>query len=166
MKKFVIFLFVIFLVNLVNAEEDKVFILNANYNNGEVKINDVTIKNGFAPDRKIPFESNYKINIHSKEKGILYTKKIEIPLFIYVDVIVNKEIKGNLIKLNQTDFALILPYYDEAGKISILEDDKEVASYNLYPILSFKNKKFVYSLTGILAVLTILVFLVIKKKKF
>lgn len=165
MKKHFIFLFFIFLINLivVNAEENKVFVINSNYDNGKITINDVTVKNGYSPDRKIPIESNYKLNIYSKKDKLIYTKSIEIPLFIYADVIVNGEIKGNLIKLNQTDFALVLPYYEDAGKISILENNNEVASYSLYSKLSFENISLVYYLIGIL-VLVGLIFLVIKKK--
>jgi len=163
MKKWIIFIFLINLM-IVNAEESKVFVLSANYDNGKIIINDVAVKNGYAPDRKIAVDSDYSINIYSKEKKLLYRKNIEIPLYIYIDVIVNGEIEGNLIKLNQTDFALVLPYYEDAGEIDISKDNEEAASYILYNKLSFKNISFVYYFVGIL-VLAILVFLVIKKRK-
>ena len=160
-----IFLFFIFLMSLiiVNGEEDKVFILNAYYDNGKISINDVTIKNGYFPDRKIPVETDYQINIYSKEKMMLYTKNIDVPLYIYTDVIVDGNIKGNMIKLNQTDFALVLPYYESAGKITISKNSEEKASYSLYPVFSFKNKNLIYYIVGAL-VFIVIVFLMIKNK--
>lgn len=163
MKKQFIFIIFIFLISLViiSGEENKVFILSAYYNNEEVTINDVTIKNGYAPDRKILYESDYQINIYSKEKELIYAKTVEIPLLIYTDVITDGEVKGNLIKLNQTGFALVLPYYEEAGRITISKGSKKEASYSLNPVLSFKNKNFYY-IVGAL-VFMLIVFLIKKK---
>ena len=123
MKLRLLLLIFIFLMPVVSAEleSSKVFVVNFNYDNGLVTYKDKVIKSGYFPDRKIQPEEGYRAEVISIDNIPLYSFRFNIPLKLNVDVSnpVTKNLSGGIVMLNETDFALIFPYYDEAKSIVV-----------------------------------------------
>ena len=126
-----ILLIIILITPFVFAEVEcsKVLIVKFNYDNGLIAYKDKVIKCGYAPDRKIQPEYGYKAEILSVNNEPLYSFKFEIPLNLYLDISdpLVKSLSGGLLILNETDFALIFPYYDTA-KSMVIYNERE---YNI-----------------------------------
>jgi len=167
MKRLIILITALLLLATATASENKVFIVDASYDNGIIKVNSVAIKPGYAPDYKLPSESDYTIAISSKDSSVLFEKPLEIPLYIYTDVIVNGKIEGSIIKLDKTDFAVVLPYTEEASEIKILLDGKDVTSYSAEELLSKEgsNTWVYYVLGGSGLLILVTLFIVIKRSR-
>jgi len=125
------------IIPTVLAEEvecNKVFVVNFNYDNGYVTYKDKVIKCGHSPDRKIQPLNGYRAEIISINNRPLYSFKFDIPLttnFDMSDPIV-KSLSGGMVVLNETNFALIFPYYDKAKSIRIYNPrEYEVATIPL-----------------------------------
>ncbi len=134
MKKTILIMLLMILPIVFALESTKVYIVDLSYRDGELIINDKIIKYGYAPDRKLQPLEGYKAEIISLGHDVLYSFKFEIPLKEYVDVSdnVTQQISGGLIKLSENDFALILPYYDNAKEIVFYdEDNEEIASVHV-----------------------------------
>ena len=136
MKIFVFALMLIFLVPFVFGEVEcsKVFVVKFNYDGGLVAYRDRVIKCGYAPDRVIQPEEGYRAEMISKDGEVLYSFRFEVPLKVNFDLSdpIVKSLSGGMLILNETDFALIFPYYDEAKSIVIYNPrDYEVLSIPL-----------------------------------
>lgn len=123
MKTKLLLLIILLLIPAVIAEIEcsKVYVVKFNYNNGLITYKDKVIKCGYAPDNKIQPEEGYRADIISEDNNLLYSFKFEIPLRISFDLTdpVLKTMSGGMLILNETDFALVFPYYDNAGNIII-----------------------------------------------
>lgn len=165
MKKTIwLILVLILLVNIVLAVENKVFIVDLNYKEGEIKINDIMTKDGYYPDRKLYPETGYTLELISEDNTVLYSFKFQVPLKIYTDVIdENGETKGGIIVLNETDFALIFPYYGNAKYVKIYDiSNKEILSTYVAPALGGRTTfKWIFGFIIIIIVL----FFFFKQKK-
>ncbi len=137
MNKIIILLILTLMLNIVLAEENKVYIIDLHYKDEVITVNDIIIKTGYYPDRKLQPEKGYTLELISDDNFVLYSFKFEVPLKIYTDVIdENKEVRGGVIVLNETNFALILPYYDNAKEIKIYDNEnKEMVSASVVPSL-------------------------------
>lgn len=106
---------------MAEVECSKVFVVKFNYDNGLITYKDKVIKCGYAPDMKLQPREGYKAEMISTENKVLYSFKFEIPLKINFDMSdpIVKSLSGGMLILNETDFALIFPYYDKAKSIII-----------------------------------------------
>lgn len=143
------------------SQTDKVLILNFHYKNGVLGIKNKLIKYGFYPDRKIQPKEGYKLEIWSSENKILYTFKFQLPTKIYVDHSKNDTLEGGIIVLNETDFALILPYFDNAKVIKIYNP----RGYKIITYALWTEKLSPKKLSYLLFSLFLLLILLIKKIK-
>lgn len=164
MKRVIWVISLILLLNIVIAVENKVFILDLNYDNGQISINDVITKAGYAPDRKLQPEQGYKLEI-TKGNEVLYSFKFEIPLKINTDVIEEKgEISGGIVILEKTNFALVVPYYKDAEHIKIYDNkDNEVVSTTVVPALGKRNS--VKWIVGFAIIFVVLFFLLYERRR-
>jgi len=131
MKKTILMIMLMILPIAIALESTKVYIVDLSYNDGKLIVNDeVIIKYGYAPDRVLQPLDGYKAEIISLDNDILYTFKFEIPLNEYVDISdnVTNQITGGLIKLTETDFALVMPYYDDAKEIVFYDETNNKAA--------------------------------------
>ena len=155
------------LINIAIAQTNKVFILNLNYDNGEISLRDKIVKVGYPPDRKIQPEVGYRIDIISRDDTMLYSFKFEIPLDVYVDATSpnnSREITGGLIKLNETDFALTMPYFKDAKEINIYDkENKELLRVDVEEKVKRRNKLWFIILVFI--VILVLIYFILKKRK-
>jgi len=157
MKKAISFVLILVLVlGVVLAVENKVFIVDLNYKDERITVNDIMTKAGYYPDRKLQPERGYTLELVSEDDLVLYSFKFQIPLKIYTDVIdEDGEIKGGVIILNETNFALILPYFDDAKEIRIYDiKNKEVATASVVPALGERTTlKWIFGFIIIIIVL-------------
>ncbi len=139
MKKILLLTIIIFLVIptiQISAEIDcsKVFVVKFNYDNGIISYKDKIIKCGYSPDRKLQPLDGYRAEIISIKNKPLYSFKFDIPLTTNFDMSdpLIKSLSGGMVVLNETDFALIFPYYDNAKSIRIYNPrEYEVATIPL-----------------------------------
>lgn len=124
MKKIILIILLVILPIAVALESTKVYIIDLSYKDGKLIVNNKIIKYGYAPDRALQPLEGYKAEIISFDNTILYSFKFEVPLKEYLDVSDNitKQISGGLVKLTENDFALILPYYDNAKEIVFYDE--------------------------------------------
>lgn len=149
MKKRLLLLLFIIAIPLVTAEVEcnKVLVVKFNYNSGIIAYKDKIIKCGYAPDRKIQPIEGYKAEIISKDNKQLYSFRFEIPLKLNFDLSdpIIKSLSGGLLILNETDFALIFPYYDEAKSIIVYNPRKyEILSIPLIEEQFIQKRNFLW----------------------
>lgn len=165
MKKRILALLILTLLLDTALAENKVFIVDLNYKDGIITVNDIMIKAGYYPDRRLQPERGYTLELVSEDR-VLYSFKFEVPLEIHTDVIdEDGEIKGGVIVLNETNFALIVPYYDKASEIRVYDStNKEVLSKAVVPALGERTTlKWIFGF--ILISIVLFLFFYEKKRK-
>lgn len=169
MKKIILIILLMILPIAIALESSKVYIIDLSYKDGRLVINDKIIKYGYAPDRTLQPLEGYRAEIISFNNDILYTFKFEIPLKEYVDIgdNITNEISGGLIKLSETDFALILPYYNNAKEIVFYdEENNKAVSVDVIEKKQEEVKKQNYLLWLIgFIILLVLIFLLVRRRK-
>lgn len=147
---------------MAEVECSNVFVVKFNYNNGLITYKDRVIKCGYAPDRKLQPEEGYKAEIISVDNEILYSSKFEIPLKVNFDLSdpIVKTLSGGVLILNETDFALIFPYYDKAKSIVVYNPrDYEIV---IIPLMEeqFVQKKSIWWVFILILLVSIAVYLI------
>ena len=104
---------------------EKIIILNLHYENGKVSVIDKIDTYGFYPDRKIQPDVGYKAEIISVDDDIIYSFRFEVPLEHYTDIHMDGKTQGGLVRVDKTDFALILPSLPDAKQINIYNEKEE-----------------------------------------
>ena len=123
-------------LNFVIASPSTIRILGFNYEQIEGKpsmvITSDTTKLGYYPDYYFQPEKGYNLQIQDELSQELFSLKFKSPDLIFYDEFKDTNITGGLVLINQTDFALTLPTFQNEDKIVILdEDNSEVLSYVL-----------------------------------
>ena len=126
MKRIMLALILILMCSFVIAETNKVYIVDFKYQDGKVLFNDKVVKYGFSPDRKLE-TGDYTGKIISLENRELYNLKFSVPLIEFVDIsnTTTGELSGGIVRYNETEFAIVLPYFDEAKEIQIFNPQQE-----------------------------------------
>lgn len=169
MKKiiFVSLLFLI-LVETAYALPTKIHILNLEYENNELRLINKITKWGYYPDRKIQPDSGFTSQIISVDNEILYNFKFDIPTKLYVDITdpVKNELSGGIVKLNKTEFALIVPHFKEAkGILFYDEKNNEVLSIDISEERLAAKSGIIWLIAGGILLLIVGIFLFITRKK-
>lgn len=168
MKKAIVIMLLMILPIVFALESTKVYIIDLSYRDGKLIINDKIIKYGYAPDRTLQPLEGYKAEIISLDNDILYSFKFEIPLKEYTDISSNitNQLSGGLIKLSENDFALILPYYDNAKEIVFYDgENNKVASVDIKEERKEEEKPNIWIWVLEFIILLILVVLFVRHKK-
>jgi hypothetical protein len=157
MKKIKAYMIIALLIITAVYADNMIMVLDFNYDHGKISLADKIIKPGYVPDRKLTSTQGYKFIEISNDDEILYSFTFEIPNKIFTDATTEHgEIKGNLIILNETSFALVVPYYDNIKEIKIIdEQQKEISSAMIAPKLSPVKTTiliFVLALIGIVCI--------------
>ncbi len=170
-KKNILLIIGLILIPAIHTEAvcNKVFVINLNYNQGSITYKNKIIKCGFPPDYKIQPEEGYRLELMSPEDKVVYSIKFEVPLKAYTDEVNSYMLSGGLLILNQTDFALVLPYYENAKNIVIYNQNNEkILSINLTEEKpSMRKQSFIWVL--LILIITIFIMLLLyrhKKKKY
>jgi len=99
--------------------EDKIFMLELNYHAGSLFLLDVYKKNGFAPDRRIQPEEGYRAQVISKTAKILYAFTFGVPDILHYDYAEGDALSGGSVELDETDFTLVIPHFENAAWINL-----------------------------------------------
>ncbi|MBU0628691.1 MAG: hypothetical protein KKC75_05845 [Nanoarchaeota archaeon] len=158
--KIKMFLILLLIIPAVFAEVEcsKVWVVNFAYDNGLITPKEKELKCGYAPDRTIQPDEGYTAEIVSMDDETLYSFNFQIPLKFNFDLSdpLLKGLSGGMLILNETDFALIFPYYDQAKNIVIYNPRKyKVANVPLVEEQFIQKKSFWWLLFLILALLII-----------
>ena len=131
-KALIIILMVLILAGSVSAI-GRIFVVSLNYNKSGISENEKMIKFGYYPDRKIQPEDGYIAELISDTNEILYSFRFEVPLKIYLDSSdeITKDISGGYILLDNVDFALVMPYFDNAKEIRIYRPERNAKKLEL-----------------------------------
>ena len=73
----------------------------------------VDTRDGYAPDRKLQ-RGPYHAELVNNDNTVVYGFDFEVPLFLFTDGAQKGTMRGSVIKLNETDFVLVIPFYDGA----------------------------------------------------
>ncbi len=168
MKIEITILFIILLIPITFAEVEcnKVLIVNFNYDNGVINYKDKITKCGYYPDKPTQPEEGYTAQLLSIDNEVLYSSKFEIPLKLNIDLsTAAKGLSGGLVILNETDFALIFPYYDKARSIVVLNPKKyEILTISLTEEQFIQKKSFWWML-GLILILFGFVYMIYRRRK-
>ncbi|MDH5450806.1 MAG: right-handed parallel beta-helix repeat-containing protein [Candidatus Bathyarchaeota archaeon] len=107
--------------------EGRIFMLELNYDSGSFSVLDVYKKSGFAPDRRIQPESGHKAQVISKSEKILYTFTFGIPNVLQYDYHDGDTLVGGSVEFDETNFTLIIPYFENAAWINLYYPDDTLA---------------------------------------
>ena len=154
------------LISIAAAQTGKVLILNLDYDDGKITFKDKIIKIGYSPDMKIQPEEGYRLDVVSREDTLLYSFKFEVPLDVYVDAASadGKEMSGGLIRLDKADFALAIPYFEDAKEIKIYDErDTQQLGINVEEKAQKRSKLWI--IMPIAAFILLLIALFLHKKR-
>ena len=128
MNKALLFIMLVVFGSLAFAAGDKVYILDLKYDKGSITLVNQTIQYGFYPDRIIQPEEGYKCEVIAKDGSLLYSFSFDAPLKENVDVSVpeKEELTGGLIVYDKQNFALVIPYFDDAKEIRFSDGGKDL----------------------------------------
>jgi|TARA_B100001971_G_C18221748_1_gene557661 hypothetical protein len=124
MRRILFLLFFILLAGMVFAESNKVYVVAFRYENGQLFFHDKMVKFGYSPDRNL-MSGDYSGRILSKDGSELYAFKFNVPLERFVDLsdLNTGKISGGVVKVDKTNFAIVLPYFNKAESIKIYDPD-------------------------------------------
>ncbi len=126
-------IFVIFLSFNVFADLQKVFVLELNYNKGEVKENGLYVTPIFYNEKKDQPENKYLLKLISNQDEELFNLKFDFDLRVF-------DILG-ITSLDEGNFTFYIPYSKEARNIEVFNPEGE-------KILDINVKKFVKNVCG------------------
>jgi hypothetical protein len=113
----------------INSEEqpappiNKQYIAEMNYDTGKIKLNHIYLSPGQASDRRIE-RGKYNSRIISKNGEILSSLKIDIPNTMSPFFKKNSTDKPSIILLEQFNYSLNLPYFDESENIEVYDENE------------------------------------------
>ena len=111
----------------VTALAEEVLVINFHYDNGVITVKDSTQMKGYYPDRI--YQQGYRADIVSIDDNVLYSFRFKLPTEVFTDIENNGKLSGGVVRLNETDFSLIVPYFEEAKEIVFYnERDYKIAS--------------------------------------
>ncbi|MBR9700078.1 hypothetical protein GOV09_06480 [Candidatus Woesearchaeota archaeon] len=135
------------------AATQEVVVFKLHYDHGEVKVLNFTKKYGFTPDRRIQPDPGYMLRVLSDE-GVIHEFRFKVPNELIAEgTDETGELKGGKIVLEDMNFALSIPHFDEMTSIEIYSENDEVVGTYLFPsddITTIKS-----SLIGFIIIVTI-----------
>ena len=124
-----------------DSKTEKIIFITLNYNNNALSVKDIASGNGFIPQF---VDSNFEqsiglekadLEIFSVKNELLYQSNFYVDNKKFQDVLDgNGELSGGLAELNNIDFVVTAPYFDEMERIEIHSD------YNDIVLSHVKNK--------------------------
>jgi len=100
---------------------NEVDILTLNYNYGMITLKNISVKTGFAPDKKTPAIGLFKLNTLSKSKNVLQSIPIDPPVDLFYDYVEEGQMHGGKIKQKNFDFNIIITHFSDATLIQLFD---------------------------------------------
>jgi len=145
------------LQNLLNAYSDqtpaplpepaKIYFLKFNYNKGVVTLKNISIGDGFIPDRNLQSVAGYEMSLLSKSGEALQSFTFDPPKQMFYDYFDNGQVKGGVTERDNFDFVEIAPYSTDTSSINVLSQNKEVLSAD-FSTLAKQNKLYMATSQG------------------
>ena len=160
----IICIITLLIVPALSAQE-KVYIVNLQYAHDGFTIKDVQVKNGYAPDRALQ-QGQFHAELISEQNAVMYGFNFEVPLLLFTDGSQGGRMHGSVLKLNETDFVLVMPYYENAA-LTIRDTSKSTAGKEFIASLSPESVTRRLVKMGLWMAaggIILVVFLVLKKK--
>jgi len=155
------FILLLFIIPVVVGEADMVWVMNMNYDKGEITLLDKTLKYGFFPDRNYQPEIGYDMEMVSFEDRVIYEFTFKRPNVIHVDRSNGTNLEGGQIVLNNVDFTLIVPYYKDAKEVRIYNSEGvEIGKEELQK----KESKIKYFIGVVLVGIMIIMWYIVRRK--
>lgn len=104
--------------------QNKIFIIDLNYDRGVLSLLDVTTATGYAPDRKVQPDVGWTTEVLSFNGGVLESFVFNIPnVIIPPPPLEGEEPEGPLI-LEEVNFSLVIQYYSDAKSVEIYDENR------------------------------------------
>jgi hypothetical protein len=121
-------LIILVLLPLVFAASQQLLILNLYYDHGNITMLNSTIKYGFLPDRRYQPENGYTVEEIALNSSKIYGFKFKSPNEFFVDFSdENSTLSGGKLVLEETKFAVVMPYNNNLKEIMIYSPSGRIA---------------------------------------
>lgn len=167
MKKILLLAILLLFASFTYAQSN-VVVINVHYDRGILEIGEHQIQIGNYPDRKVQPDNGFRLDVLSDTEQVLYSFEFLLPIYRFEDSVnFDLSLIGSVQKLSETDFALIVPYFEDSQKIVIYNPDGfEVSSLSLEEFFSPTVKTVLFfSIPIILVLVGLFILLWLKKKK-
>ena len=103
----------------------RIYVLDLNYDQGNLSLQDIGTREGYASGRVIQPDKGYRCDVLSTEGTVLESFRFDIPLRVYYDKFDPRsgEITGGVENLDSADYALTIPYFKNAKSIEFYDPD-------------------------------------------
>tara|TARA_Y100000310_G_scaffold150693_2_gene150226 strand:- start:1933 stop:2445 length:513 start_codon:yes stop_codon:yes gene_type:complete len=102
-----------------------IYIVDLIYDSGEINLNELFIKEGFTPDRKIQPTLGYNLQIISSYEEVIYSFNFMIDSNIVYDVFGEESINPTSTNDYQ-EFSLVFPYFSNADFIRVYDSNNNL----------------------------------------
>ncbi|MDD5253779.1 MAG: hypothetical protein PHG05_01580 [Candidatus Nanoarchaeia archaeon] len=165
MKKIFYLLIIILLAGFVSSS--RVYVLDMEYDKGELKLLNQFSLFGFAPDYKNS-AGDYSLTFYDSNGNKIKTISLDLPLIRYSDVSTEKGTEGDVEFLDNAKFSIILPYPENAAEIKITKGPQELLKTK---VSESSDKKSRFTIWILVLIIILLIFLLLtlfirKKIKF
>lgn len=106
--------------------------------NPQITIDSVVVKNGAVSSNPLT-KDNYRLVVYDKEDIIIYSVGFDINNQIFIDSIDLS--KSGLKKLNNYEFVLTIPWFDNVMKLAVLDPNGEEISSKSFEETTVENNK-------------------------
>jgi len=108
-------------------QASQISLLNFNYNNGTMALENVSIGEGFA-STAVQQDTGYKLNVLSPTDDVMQSYAFELPTEMFYDYAVGGQLAGGVEEQENVNFTVAVPYQANISKINVLAEGKEVLS--------------------------------------
>jgi len=113
-------------LSVVHAQshENKVYLIDLNYDAGVLSLNDVVTKAGFPPETPSQSTQAWRIDLISFQDQVLYSSTFDIPnVLLQVPPLEGEPAGGGPIILENLNFSIIVPYYPNGRDVNIFANN-------------------------------------------
>jgi len=108
-------------------QASQISLLNFNYNNGTMALEDVLIGEGFA-STAVQQDTGYKLNVLSPTDEVMQSYAFELSTEMFYDYAIDGQLAGGVEEQENVNFTVAVPYQANISKINVLAEGKEVLS--------------------------------------
>ena len=121
----IILVTIFFVSNSVLALENKIYLLSLHYDQDSIELNEISVKTGYAPDRRVQPELGYKTELISFTEEVLYSFRFESSVLECSDTFdpETEEMSGECVQLEEGNIILLIPYFEDGKTINIYDSD-------------------------------------------
>lgn len=122
---FAVLILILFSMNMgiVESQTNKIYVIDLNYEKGNINLINVSVKTGYAPDRRVQPESGHKLEVISFRNEVLQSFKFEVPNTIYPPPPLEGEEPTGPVYLERVNFTLIVLFFGNGKEIHIYDSN-------------------------------------------